>query len=133
MADVIELIEADHRRILHLSDALQDACHYCQGPQTRWVLATLGDRLAALVETHAEAEEEVCYLALYGSSPRGLEQLDEAAADHDDIRRAVREADLQPVGSAEWWRVAQAALAACTEHFDRDERGVLADFGQRAI
>jgi hypothetical protein len=132
MAEIIELILSDHERILRLQTALSDVARYYRHTGSAWALASIWDRLAALIEIHTEAEEEICYLAMFGTSAPGLEQMQEAIADHDDIREAFGEARLQPVGSAGWWRAVKAALSTWIEQIDREEQGVLADFARRA-
>lgn len=124
--DIAELIMADHRRIRRLREALEDAVRCSGGSGPDWVLAHSWQRLAGLLEAHARAEEEVCYLPMFGCGPHAAQQWREAIADHDDIREAVSEASLQPVGSALWWRAVRGALATTAGHLDREECGVLA-------
>ena len=90
------------------------------------MLAHVWQRLADLLEVHARAEEEVCYLPLFGSGPQADELRRGAVADHDDIREAALEAALQTVGSASWWRAVRAVLDRSADHLEREERGVLA-------
>jgi Hemerythrin HHE cation binding domain len=66
MADIIEVILADHKRIRRMLGALDDAASYGEDPCAGWMLAPVWCRLADLLELHAEAEEEICYLALFG-------------------------------------------------------------------
>jgi hypothetical protein len=66
MADIIEVILADHKRIRRMLGALEDAASYGEDPCAGWMLAPVWCRLADLLELHAEAEEEICYLALFG-------------------------------------------------------------------
>ena len=132
MADIIELILADHERIRRLLRALDDAARYGGDTGADWVLALVWRRLAGLLELHAEVEEEICYLALFGPGQDAAAQMQDAIADHDDIREAVREARLHAVGSAAWWRAATAALRASSDHMTHEERGALAAFGRRA-
>jgi hypothetical protein len=66
MADIIEVILADHKRIRRMLGALDDAARYGEDPCAGWMLAPVWCRLADLLELHAEAEEEICYLALFG-------------------------------------------------------------------
>ena len=68
MADIIEVILADHKRIRRMLGALDDAARYGEDPCAGWMLAPVWCRLAGLLELHAEAEEEICYLALFGQS-----------------------------------------------------------------
>jgi hypothetical protein len=132
MADIIELILADHERIRRLLRALDDAARYGEDTGANWVLAPVWRRLAGLLELHADAGEEICYLALFGPGQDAAAQMQDAIADHDDIREAVAEARLHPAGSAAWWRAVTAAQQASSDHIARQERGVLAAFGRRA-
>jgi Hemerythrin HHE cation binding domain len=132
MTDIIELILADHQRIRRLLGALDDAARYGEGPGASKALAQVWRRLAGLLELHAEAEEEICYLALFGAGQDATAQMQDAIDDHDDIREAVREARLHAAGSAIWWRAVNAALRASRDHIAREESGALAAFGRRA-
>ena len=131
MSDIVELIRADHQRIRDARQALLGLAGERGGSVRGRALAVWAD-LAGLIEIHADAEEEICHLPMYGNSPRGLVMIEEAVADLDDIREAVGEAALQPPCSPGWWRAVAAALAGCAEHCDRQERGVIAGFQQRA-
>jgi Hemerythrin HHE cation binding domain len=125
--DVIDLILADHRRIRRLAEALSEAARHAGEPRLHWMLSDLWQRLADLLEAHFAAEEEICGPAMFGVGKCAAGQLDEVIADHNDIREAVLEACLYPVGSALWWRTAGAALATSAIHLDREESGLLTD------
>ncbi len=131
-ADIIELITADHRRIGRLRDALHDAARLGGDSGSGWILAHVWQRLSDLLEAHTQAEEEICYLPMFGPGPQAAERMREAVSDHDDLREAIREACLQPVGSALWWGAVRVALAASGEHIDREERELLACCGLTA-
>jgi hypothetical protein len=73
---------------------------------------------------------EICHLAMTGTGPRAAARVLEAVSDHNDIREAIREAQLEPAGSAAWWRAVSAALVVSTQHMDAEERGVLPDCGR---
>lgn len=120
-ADVIELIMADHRRIRRFREVLDDAV---RGPASGsgWMLAHVWERVTDLLDSHTRAEEEICYLPMFGPGSRLGEWRRDAIADHDDIREAIAEALLQPVGSALWWGAAGAALAVSADHLNREER-----------
>jgi hypothetical protein len=120
--DIIELVTADHRRIRRLIRAVQDAARYSGG--RRWVLAAAWQRLAALLEVHARAEEEICYLPMFGPGSQAAGRIRELVSCHDDIRDAIGEAAFQPVDSPLWWRSVRAVLAAAAEHFDGEEHAI---------
>lgn len=118
MTDVIELIRADHRRILRLASVLDSTGRSSGevGPDT--ALASVWDWLAGLIEVHTAAEEEICGLTF---RRLGLQ----CGPDHDDIRAALQEAGLRRPGSDDWWQAVSAAILLCTRHFSSEEREIL--------
>lgn len=124
-ADVIALIMADHRRIRRFREVLDDAARGGPAPGSGWMLAHVWERVTDLLGSHTRAEEEICYLPMFGPGSRLGKCRRDAVADHDDIREAIEEALLQPVGSALWWNAARAALAASVDHLNREERDIL--------
>jgi len=132
MADITELILADHRRIRRLMEGLGDSARYGGGQDEACSLTLVWRRLAGVLDIHAEAEQEIWYPALFGHSHEKDAQVREAIADHDDIREAAREAALHPVASAAWSRAVIALLRLTTDHIAREERGPLAVFARRA-
>ena len=132
MADIIEMILIDHRRIRCLTAVLEMAHGHWLGPHRNWALTSVWDQLVDLLEMHTSAEEEICYLPMFGRSESAGGRLADAVADHADIREAADEARLQPAGSALWWLAVDSALSACADHLSREESGVLAAFADRA-
>lgn len=132
MADIIELIADDRRRVTHLWEALRDAGREDGAADWRQLAGRVWEQLAAVVEAHAEAEEEICHLPMFGASPHSLERIDAEVADLDDIREAVGEARLQFTGSPVWWQQVDAAVSAFLDHLDRQQHGVLAEYRRRA-
>jgi hypothetical protein len=130
--DIIDLILADHARVRRLFAVLEDAARYGDQPGARGMLSEAWARLAGLLELHADAEEEICYLALFGQEAQASAGLQDAIAGHGDIREAVREAGLHEVGGKAWWRAVTAAVRASSDHMASEEQGVLADFRRRA-
>ena len=123
-ADIIELILADHRRIGHLCHALYDTARYDDAPRPDWMLGHVWQRLADLLVVHTQAEEETCYLPLLGTGGQA-ERMRDSIADHEDIRKTIREAAGQPVGSAAWWHTVRTVMAVSAEHLEHEERDVL--------
>ena len=116
--DIAELIMADHRRLSRLHQTMNAVARYGDGPD--WS-AVAWQRLAGLLDAHTRAEEEICYLPAFGSSAQGLERIRRARARNDDIREAIGEARLQPVGSRLWWQAVRTVLTAAAEHIDSEE------------
>jgi hypothetical protein len=126
-ADVIELILADHRRIRRLCEALEDAARWSGETGRDWMLADIWQRLASLLEAHARAEEEVCYLPMVWCDPGTASSRRASIADHDEIREAISEAFLQHTGSRLWYGAVRAVLETTAEHLDLEERTLLTD------
>lgn len=132
MADIVQLIQADHQRICALLDALDDLMRHGGAAGGTASLFLAWRQLRGLLDLHTEAEEEICFIALFGRSTEAAAQLREAIADHQDIREAVREADLQPLGSAGWRRPVTALRRSASQHIVREEQGPLAAFADTA-
>lgn len=131
MADIVEVILADHRRIRRLVAAVQETGRRGD-TASAWPLGPVWRRLAGLVELHAEAEQEICYLEMFGSGPPGAARWRDAVADHDDIRAMLAEAALQPAGSPAWWRAVFPATRLICDQMEAEERDVLACFARCA-
>lgn len=130
-ADIIELLLAEHGRLRRLMDAFENAARHCETFGVTW-LGSVWERVAEFIEFHMDAEEEICYLAVFRTGQAGPGQMDDAIADHDDIREALLEARLHAVTSPVWWQAVAAALCTCRDQLARFERGPLAEFGRRA-
>jgi hypothetical protein len=127
LPELVQVIVAEHARILRLFAALANlGRRQPSGTCGRTTLIGAWQRLASLVDMHADAEEEICYEVLFGYGGHIAALLNTAVADHNDIREAVAEARLAEAGSASWWRAVATAHRACTEHFASEEQGVLA-------
>ena len=103
MADIVELITADHRRI-----------------ERRY-----GSDSPDLLAAHTQAEEETCYASLPGAGAQATGPMRESIADHHDIREIIGEASSHSVGSAPWWHAVRTVIAVSAEHHEREERYVL--------
>lgn len=101
-------------------------------------LAALWERLAILLETHAEAEERYFYPELLrlgtgaGDADSAAEEVEDAVKDHNDIRDAIRRVKRCKAGSEAWWTAVTDADLHNSEHMGEEERQDLADFRQRA-
>jgi hypothetical protein len=130
MADIIELVYADHdwlrRQFFRLDDARSDD-----------ELAAIWELLGTRLDAHAEAEETVFYPALlkHGGhddpgNPEGdpIDETEDAITDHNAIRDAVRRSRQHPPGSAEWFDAVLEARKQNGEHLDEEEREAMPDF-----
>lgn len=130
MADIIELVYADHdwlrRQFFRLDDAKSEK-----------ELAAIWSTLSARLDAHADAEEQVFYPALlkHGGdddpgNPEGdpRDETEDAITDHNAIRDAVRESRKHKPGSAEWFDAVFEARKQNGEHLDEEEREAMPDF-----
>ena len=131
--DITQLILDDHHEQRRLFAILEQIDR-----SDTETLGAVWDRLAAFLELHAAAEEEIFYPALLrvgiGARRTGTtedETLD-AIHDHNDIRDAVMSAPGHPVGSDEWFASVTAANLANSDHMAEEEREGLTDFRRLA-
>ncbi|BBX15909.1 cation-binding protein [Mycolicibacterium duvalii] len=130
MADIIELIYADHdwlrRQFFRLDDAASPG-----------ELAAIWEVLSARLDTHAEAEETVFYPVLlkhggreHPGNPEGdpEDETEDAITDHNAIRDAVRRSRRHQPGSDEWFEAVLAARKENGSHLDEEEREAMPDF-----
>ncbi len=102
-------------------------------------LGAVWSRLAALLESHAAAEEKYFYPRLLhvgrgapGDDGGPSDETKDAIKDHNDIRDAVRRAEKAAPGSDEWWSAVREARASNSDHMAEEERDDLADFRRSA-
>ena len=131
--DITELILDDHheqRRLFAILEQVDRA--------NTDVLSAIWDRLAAFLELHAKAEEEIFYPALLqvGLEARRQAGVEEetidAIGDHNQIRDAVTESAKHQVGSDPWFAAVTAANLANSDHMAEEEREGLTDFRRLA-
>jgi hypothetical protein len=133
VTDVTELILGDHKRMVRLFAALDDAARYMAagvggGCLPDSMLATMWERIATLLGLHADAEQEICFLPMFGRRRGRLTELADAVADLNDMREAIAETRLQDPGSPAWWRAVNAARRSACDHISVIEQGSLGNF-----
>jgi Hemerythrin HHE cation binding domain len=131
MAEIIELIAADHLHIMRWQMRLAELHHRRGEPGDTPALAITWNTLASLIDLHMAADEEVCGPAIYGTRPRGRDLAREARDAHEDIREIIRETSQYPPGSALWWALVPGALTAWTRYLHREVYGPLAGCRRR--
>ena len=102
------------------------------------VLADLWARLAAFLEVHAAAEEEIFYPELIRAGQRAgrlgtseAETLD-AIHDHNDIRDAIAAVAGHDPGTDSWYAAVAAVNLANSDHMAEEEREGLTDVRREA-
>ncbi len=131
--DITRLIEDDHqeqRRLFAILEQIDDT--------DADSLSAVWSRLAALLDSHAEAEERLFYPALLqrgrgaDTKPDSTAETVDAIKDHNEIRDAVAQVRGLAVGSPEWRQAVAAANHANSDHMAEEERQGLADFRRNA-
>ncbi|MDQ2880351.1 MAG: hemerythrin domain-containing protein [Actinomycetota bacterium] len=131
--DITQLILDDHHEQRRLFAILE------QIDRTDTVaLSALWTRLAAFLELHAEAEEELFYpeLLRVGAGAGGVDtpeaETEDAISDHNDIRDAVAAVGGHEIGSDDWYDAVAKANEANSDHMAEEEREGLTDFRRHA-
>ncbi len=123
MADIIELIYADHDWLRRQFFALDEA-------KTDDELAAVWEPLGTRLDLHAEAEEVVFYPSLLKKGDAGdpEDETEDAITDHNSIRDAVRDARDRELGSDDWYEAVNRARKENGEHLEEEEREAMPDF-----
>jgi hypothetical protein len=131
--DITQLILDDHheqRRLFAIIEQIDRA--------DVATLTAVWGRLAAFLETHAAAEEELFYPELLhggkgsGGKSDAADETVDAIKDHNEIRDAVTEASKHAVGSDGWFKAVASANEANGDHMAEEEREGLTDFRRHA-
>jgi len=131
--DITQLILDDHHEQRRLFAILEQVDRTNAG-----VLSAIWSRLAAFLELHAAAEEEIFYPVLLqvGLAGRRATRVEEetldAIHDHNEIRDAVTEVARHQVGTDAWYAAVAAANLANSDHMAEEEREGLTDFRRLA-
>src|SRR5580704_7209867 len=129
--DITQLILDDHheqRRLFAILEQLDDPA----------ALEVVWGRLAAFLELHAEAEEEIFYPALLqaglraGTAGQAEDETLDAIGDHNDIRDAIAAVAGHQAGSPGWRDAIAAVNVANGDHMAEEEREGLTDFRREA-
>jgi hypothetical protein len=126
--DITQLILDDHHEQRRLFAILEEVDRTDTA-----TLSAVWERLAAFLEAHAAAEEEVFYpeLLRVGKGAGGVDpvaETEDAIADHNEIRDAVTEVARHEVGSDGWYDAVAKANEANGDHMAEEEREGLTDF-----
>jgi hypothetical protein len=130
--DITQLILDDHQEQRRLFAVLEQI-----DPADTAALDAVWERLAAFLEVHAEAEEELFYpeLLRVGQGVDGIDpeaETKDAIHDHNEIRDAVAEVSKYEVGSKGWYEAVAKANEANSDHMAEEEREGLTDFRRHA-
>jgi hypothetical protein len=127
--DITQLILDDHHEQRRLFAILEQI-----DPGDTGTLGDLWARLAAFLEVHAAAEEEVFYPELLRVGQRTgrvgttEEETLDAIGDHNDIRDTIAAVAGEATGTAGWNDAVAAVNRANGDHMAEEERQGLTDF-----
>ena len=129
--DITQLILDDHaeqRRLFAIIEQID--------PKDTDALTKVWSRLSAFLDANAEAEERHFYPALLklGEGANDAEdgtvegETEDAIADHNKLRDAVKAVAAHAVGSRAWFDAVGAANIVNSKHMGEEERQGLTDF-----
>lgn len=124
MPDITRLILLDHETLRRQFADLDDA----QASGELSAIIAAWSPLAALLDLHAESEEQVFYPRLLEHGAHAEDETEDAIDDHNKIRDGVRDAGDRAPGSPEWWEAVDRARVENSKHIAEEERGALRDF-----
>jgi hemerythrin-like domain-containing protein len=116
--DIVALVLGEHEGIRRDFSALE-AAHSIDELSGRW------QALAARLEVHASAEEEMLYPLLLAVADKDRSETDDAMRDHNAIRDTAQAVEPLKVGSDTWWEAVRRCQEANEHHLDEEERDVL--------
>ncbi|MGI9158051.1 MAG: hemerythrin domain-containing protein [Marmoricola sp.] len=131
--DITQLILDDHheqRRLFAILDQIDRT--------DTDALNAMWARLAAFLDVHAEAEEQLFYPEVLrlgkgaGDKDNAADETEDAISDHNDIRDAVAAVADHEVGNDGWYDAVAAANEANGDHMAEEEREALTDFRRNA-
>ena len=131
--DITQLILDDHaeqRRLFAMIEQIDKS--------EIQALTAIWQRLQALLDVHAEAEERFFYPRLMkvgtggGDADSAAEETEDAIKDHNEIRDTGLAVDEHEVGTAEWFEAVNACNKANSDHMAEEERQGLTDFRRNA-
>jgi hypothetical protein len=131
--DITQLILDDHHEQRRLFSILEQIDR-----GNTATLSAVWDRLAAFLDLHAQAEEEIFYpeLLRVGIAAHRREGVEDetldAVKDHNEIRDAVAEVANHAVGTDDWFQAVAGANEANSDHMGEEEREGLTDFRRLA-
>lgn len=126
--DITQVVLDDHAEQRRLFSMLEQI-----GSDRKDALSAVWHRLSTLLDTHAEAEEQIFYPVLLrltrgpSSEHDPADETKDAIHDHNDIRDAVTAVAQHEVGSEDWMRAVAAANKGNSDHMAEEEREGLTD------
>ncbi len=122
--DICDLIRADHEE-QRLAFTHLDAATQAAEQRVGW------ERLRALLELHAGAEEAVFYPAVARLSDDAAEEIEDGVDEHNQLRDAIGEVAEQEPGTELYLLAIRQAKAVNDHHMAEEEAHVLPEVTRR--
>jgi hypothetical protein len=125
--DITQLILDDHAEQRRLFAIIEEI-----GADNRQALKLVWQRLRALLDTHAEAEERYFYPDVLKVGVGADAETKDALKDHNDIRDTAAEVDQHEIGSSDWFAALGKCNKANSKHMGEEERQGMTDIREHA-
>jgi len=123
MADVIELLEHDHREVEQMFTEYEQATD----PQER---RTIADKIIIELVRHSEAEEQAVYPMIRSHIENGDSIVEHEIDEHSQAERLMKELDGMDPANPEFGVLMQQLMTAIREHVAEEENVVFPQFRQ---
>ena len=114
MADVIELLEQDHREVELMFAEYERTTE----PQARRAIA---DKIIMELVKHSEAEEQAVYPAMRRALPGGDELVEHEIEEHSKAERIMKQLDGMDPGNPEFGVLMSQLIDAIRHHVQEEE------------
>lgn len=121
MADVIELLEHDHREVEQMFAEYEQAT----GKEQK---ETLRDRIIIELVRHSEAEEQAVYPLIRKSIDNGDQIIEHEIDEHSKAERIMKELDTMSADDPQFGVLMQHLMEAIKEHVAEEENDVFPQF-----
>jgi len=121
VADVIELLEHDHREVVQMFAEFEQATSKEQKE-------TLRDRIIIELVRHSEAEEQAVYPLIRKTIDNGNQIVEHEIDEHSKAERIMKELDTMSADDPQFGVLMQQLMAAIKEHVAEEENDVFPQF-----
>ena len=121
MADVIELLEHDHREVEQMFAEFEQATSKEQKEALR-------DRIIIELVRHSEAEEQAVYPLMRKTIDNGDQIIEHEIDEHSKAERIMKELDTMSADDPQFGVLMQQLMASIKEHVAEEENDVFPQF-----
>ena len=123
MADVIELLEHDHREVEEMFAEFEKATD----PKER---RTIADKIIIELVRHSEAEEQAVYPAMRKALPDGDKLVEHEISEHSEAEEVMKQLDGMDPDDAQFGVLMGQLQSAIAEHVKEEETDAFPRFRQ---